>query len=66
MGVGRGAGEAMAPPGFGKCQKRLFLVSSGKKTNLTSFGPPWKNFETIPWCPNLEKILPTHMAEAGS
>jgi len=31
------------------------LISSGKKTNFTTFGPPWKDLGKIPYCLPLEK-----------
>jgi len=41
-------------------KKFVFLVSSGKKTNFTTFGPLRKNFWKNPLVPPLlEKILPT-------
>jgi len=43
-------------------KRGCFLTFEWKKTKFTSFGLPWKNFEKITWCPNLEKILPTRMA----
>jgi len=48
MGVGRGSG-GFAPPGFWKLHQKMviFLVSSGKKTNCTTFGPLGK----ISWYP---------------
>jgi len=29
-------------------KKVAFLVSSGKKSNFTTFGPPWKNLGKLP------------------
>jgi len=43
IGVGRGG------PGLRNfSKKRLFLVSSGKKTNFTTFASPYKNFGKLP------------------
>ena len=45
---------------FENCSKKgCFLSFEWEKTNFTTFGLPWKNFGKIPWCPSLEKILPT-------
>jgi len=32
-----------------------FLIFEWEKTNITTFGPPWKNFEKILKWPPLEK-----------
>ena len=32
-------------------KKGCFLSFEWEKTNFTTFGPPWKNFGKIPWCP---------------
>jgi len=43
-------------------KKGCFLSFEWEKTNFTTFASPWKNFGKIPWCPPLEKFLPTPMS----
>jgi len=58
-----GAGEAL-PPWILKllAKKVIFSISMGKKQISPLLAPPGKNFGKIPYCPPLEKILPTPMA----
>ena len=62
MGVGTG-GRGALPPWILRfwARKGCFLSFEQEISNLTTSGPPWKNWVKIPWWPPLGKILPTLM-----
>ena len=63
MGVRRGGRGGKHHPGFWNYlqKKVVFSISSGKKQISPLLAHPGKSFGKIPYCPPLEKILPTPM-----
>jgi len=66
MDVGSGGRRrGLIPLDFETFSKKVaFLASSGKNQISTILATPLEKISKIPWCPPLEKILPTRMPVA--
>ena len=59
----KGGQGGQGPLGFENFSKKIvFLISSGKKTDFTTFAPPGKILEKSSSAPFVENLLPTPMA----